>query len=210
MRLLEEDTFLPLPPPEKKSRAPKPYIDRTVNGEWDDEDDEDERLLASAKKLAESKFKVDSFVIIDEQSVGQARRNKDEDSSPPRRAQQKKGASKQSDDSDNSPVRRPGRGMSGSDDDISPPRRMKREPVDNSDGDISPPRPSKSRRDRSTSRDTSPRRLSRNKGGSESRDGRPNAHIKREPGLSLILFQSLAKFPVYHFQASVRSGRKWI
>uniref|UniRef100_A0A915CRA2 BUD13 homolog n=1 Tax=Ditylenchus dipsaci TaxID=166011 RepID=A0A915CRA2_9BILA len=161
MRLLEEDTFLPLPPPEKRSRMPLAFVDKTINGDrWEEDEDEDELLLLNAQKeLAASRFKADSFVTIDDKKET----DKGRDVSPVRRIQGKK-STKRNEDSDNSPVRLTSKRVKEncSSDDMSPPRRIKQEPKENFDSDLSPQRHSSrrphKRERRSSSRDASPPR----------------------------------------------------
>ncbi|KAI1723486.1 pre-mRNA-splicing factor of RES complex domain-containing protein [Ditylenchus destructor] len=187
LRLLDDDTFLPLPPPEKTVRKIGAYIDKTHPSGWDEEEeDEDERLLREARAASKSKFKTDSFVTIDDRGDKKAR--DDKDSSPLRQRKAHRSAPVAY-DGDQSPVRRKTKASPSFgdretvkqeplDSDSSPPRQIKRET--NSNGDLSPPRlPPSSRRSarRDKDGDLSPKRQRR----ASNRASPSPMRIKKEP-----------------------------
>ncbi|KAI1723039.1 pre-mRNA-splicing factor of RES complex domain-containing protein [Ditylenchus destructor] len=144
LRLLDDDTFLPLPPPEKNVRKIGAYIDKTHPSGWDDEEeDEDERLLREAKAASQSKFKTDSFVTIDDRGDKKAIDGKD--SSPPRHKKAHRNGPVAY-DGDQSPPRRKTKESNSSGDRVTIKRQT------DSNRDLSPPRPPPSSR-RSARRD---------------------------------------------------------
>lgn len=194
MRLLDDDTFLPLPPPEKNSRKSLGYIDKSKPKGWEDDeeedDDEDEKLIRKAMSASKSKFKTDSFVTLDEGPLVAAV-STSRDLSPPRH--RSKVITDHNDE--DKPAKRKKHKQNEKqveaitkvkqepvDSDASPSRQKSKVTVNDSDIDLSPPRAKRksSRHDEDEDGDLSPARQKR----TGTRRSRSPLRVKQEPGIS--------------------------